>query len=53
MPIDKTAVATRKAYGNALKRIFPAFPDIVVLDRRGQQFNLFRDIQEHILGQVV
>lgn len=25
-------VATRKAYGNALKRIFPAFPDIVVLD---------------------
>jgi transketolase len=28
---DKPA-ATRKAYGNALKRIFPAFPDIVVLD---------------------
>jgi transketolase len=26
------SVATRKAYGNALKRIFPAFPDIVVLD---------------------
>ncbi len=25
-------VATRKAYGNALKRIFPAFPDMVVLD---------------------
>jgi transketolase len=25
-------VATRKAYGNALKRIFTAFPDIVVLD---------------------
>ncbi len=25
-------VATRKAYGNALKRIYPAFPDIVVLD---------------------
>ncbi|RJQ48241.1 MAG: transketolase [Nitrospiraceae bacterium] len=25
-------VATRKAYGNALKRIFPEFPDIVVLD---------------------
>jgi transketolase len=25
-------VATRKAYGNALKRISPAFPDIVVLD---------------------
>jgi transketolase len=24
--------ATRKAYGNALKRIFPAFPDMVVLD---------------------
>jgi transketolase len=24
--------ATRKAYGNALKRIFPAYPDIVVLD---------------------
>jgi transketolase len=30
-PHDKP-VATRKAYGNALKRIFPAFPDIVVLD---------------------
>jgi transketolase len=26
------SVATRKAYGNALKRIFPAFPDMVVLD---------------------
>ena len=25
-------VATRRAYGNALKRIFPAFPDLVVLD---------------------
>ncbi|MGO9014057.1 MAG: transketolase [Dissulfurispiraceae bacterium] len=25
-------VATRKAYGNALKRIFPEFPDMVVLD---------------------
>jgi transketolase len=25
-------VATRRAYGNALKRIFPAFPEIVVLD---------------------
>ncbi len=25
-------VATRKAYGNALKRIFPGFPEIVVLD---------------------
>ncbi len=28
---DKS-VATRKAYGNALKRIFPRFPDMVVLD---------------------
>jgi len=26
------AVATRKAYGNALKRIYPAFPEIVGLD---------------------
>jgi transketolase len=26
------AFATRKAYGRALKRIFPAFPDMVVLD---------------------
>jgi transketolase len=26
------SVATRKAYGYALKRIFPAFPDMVVLD---------------------
>ena len=25
-------VATRRAYGNALARIFPSFPDIVVLD---------------------
>lgn len=25
-------VATRKAYGNALKRIYPAYPDMVVLD---------------------
>jgi len=25
-------IATRKAYGNALKRIFPAYPDMVVLD---------------------
>ena len=30
-PPDK-AVATRKAYGNALVRIFPQFPDMVVLD---------------------
>lgn len=30
-PADKTA-ATRKAYGNALARIFPQFPDMVVLD---------------------
>jgi len=29
--MDK-AVATRKAYGNALVRIFPKFPDMVVLD---------------------
>lgn len=29
---DGKPVATRKAYGNALKRIFPAYPDIVVLD---------------------
>ncbi len=26
------SLATRKAYGNALLRIFPAFPDMVVLD---------------------
>lgn len=30
-PKDKP-VATRKAYGNALVRIFPQFPDMVVLD---------------------
>jgi transketolase len=30
-PTDKP-VATRKAYGNALARIFPEFPDIVSLD---------------------
>jgi transketolase len=30
-PPDKP-VATRKAYGNALRRIYPQFPDIVVLD---------------------
>lgn len=30
-PLDKP-FATRKAYGNALVRIFPAYPDIVVLD---------------------
>jgi transketolase len=30
-PPDK-AVATRKAYGNALVRIFPQFPEMVVLD---------------------
>ncbi len=29
---DGKPVATRRAYGNALKRIFPQFPDIVVLD---------------------
>jgi len=29
---DGKPVATRKAYGNALKRIFPEFPDMVVLD---------------------
>lgn len=29
---DGKPVATRKAYGNALKRIFPAFPGMVVLD---------------------
>jgi len=28
----EASVATRKAYGNALKRIFPAYPDMVVLD---------------------
>ncbi|MBI5558135.1 MAG: transketolase [Deltaproteobacteria bacterium] len=27
-----TPVATRKAYGNALNRLYPAFPDIVSLD---------------------
>ncbi len=26
------SVATRKAYGNALKRIYPGYPDMVVLD---------------------
>jgi transketolase len=30
-PSDKK-IATRKAYGNALVRIFPQFPDMVVLD---------------------
>jgi len=30
-PPEKT-VATRKAYGNALRRIYPEFPDMVVLD---------------------
>lgn len=30
-PKDRPA-ATRRAYGNALARIYPAFPDIVVLD---------------------
>jgi transketolase len=30
-PPDKP-IATRKAYGNALKRIYPQFPDMVVLD---------------------
>lgn len=30
-PPDK-AVSTRRAYGNALARIFPQFPDIIVLD---------------------
>ena len=30
-PMDKP-VATRKAYGNAIARIFPEFPDMVVLD---------------------
>ena len=30
-PTDKP-VATRAAYGNALKRIYPAYPDIVALD---------------------
>lgn len=30
-PADKP-VSTRKAYGNALVRIFPEFPDLVVLD---------------------
>jgi transketolase len=29
---NDTPVATRKAYGNALKRIYPAYPDMVVLD---------------------
>ncbi len=29
---DGKPFATRKAYGNALKRIFPRFPDMVVLD---------------------
>ena len=29
---QEVPVATRRAYGNALKRIFPAFPDLVVLD---------------------
>ncbi len=30
--IKDELTATRKAYGNALKRIYPAYPDIVVLD---------------------
>jgi len=29
---DGKPVATRKAYGNALERIYPGFPDMVVLD---------------------
>jgi transketolase len=30
-PTDK-AISTRRAYGNALARIYPAYPDMVVLD---------------------
>jgi transketolase len=29
---ENKPVSTRRAYGNALKRIFPAFPDMAVLD---------------------
>lgn len=39
-------VATRKAYGNALKRIYPAFPDMVVLDAEvsnSTYSDIFRD----------
>ena len=32
VPTYEGSVATRKAYGNALKRIYPAFPEMVVLD---------------------
>lgn len=44
--IDKP-VATRHAYGNALARIFPRFPDIVVLDAEVSNSTfaeIFRDV---------
>jgi transketolase len=45
-PPDKP-VATRKAYGNALKRIYPQFPDMIVLDAE-----VSNSTYSEIFGQV-
>ena len=37
-------LATRKAYGHALKRIFPSFPEHGCPRRGSEQFDLFRNI---------
>jgi transketolase len=50
-------VATRKAYGNALVRIFPAFPDMVILDAEvsnSTYAEIFRDAHpEHFFEMYI
>ena len=41
------AVATRNAYGNALKRLYPAFPDIVCLDAEVSNSTRAEYFREH------
>lgn len=40
------SIATRKAYGNALKRIYPRFPDLVSLDCEVSNSTMAEELQE-------
>ena len=47
------SVATRDAYGNALKRLYPRFPEIVVRRRRGEQLHPDGNIQGGVSGPIL
>jgi transketolase len=50
---DKKSVPTRKAYGNALNRIFPRFPDIVSLDGEVSNSTRAADFKERHPGRFM